>query len=244
MTSVTASDAAFLELASSLTPVAVSQYLAVTRPWQLESRQGDVSEIWSLPGDDGDLQGRIMLPFATDYVDFSERFFDALCSIGFINDWDADQVGRRIAAAHADILLIRLDQLDARDTIPLGQADATLDAIHQMLRHAAVTASVPRRANRGGRHPREVSAFLDENVRLGHTKRGSFVFTVVTSLDEPSNGAQAPDGRGGADARFSRKVMMTLARGLEAAYGLVQGEQPEVLEYPGRWGLSLDPPVK
>lgn len=57
-------------------PQAVSRYLA-GHGWELESAVPDVKEIWRLPGPDG-LRGRVMLPLATDYVDFSRRFDDTL----------------------------------------------------------------------------------------------------------------------------------------------------------------------
>jgi hypothetical protein len=71
-------DAVYREAAASLTPTAVSQYLAATKPWQLESRLDHVKEVWSLPDRSGRITGRILLPLATDYADFSERFYDAL----------------------------------------------------------------------------------------------------------------------------------------------------------------------
>ncbi|WP_433180317.1 hypothetical protein [Actinoallomurus sp. CA-150999] len=91
-----AQEATYREIASMLTPAAVSQYLAAER-WQLESRQDQIKEIWSL-ADSGTLKARIMLPLATDYEDFGQRFYDALRTIGGINDWDAAKLQERIIA--------------------------------------------------------------------------------------------------------------------------------------------------
>jgi hypothetical protein len=76
--SMSASDTAYDAVATSLTPSAVSQYLAVTGSWELEARQDSVREIWFLPATPSTPRGRIMLPLAADYVDFRERFSDAL----------------------------------------------------------------------------------------------------------------------------------------------------------------------
>lgn len=237
MTRPSASDAAYRELVTEVNPLAVSQYLAATRPWQLESRRGDDIEFWSLQGDDGESLGKILLPLATDFADFQQRFSETLKAIGTINDWGPAEVLQHITSAHADMLLIRLDQVQIEETIPLKQADTTLDAIYQMLKHAAVTAASPNRLQRGGRLPGVVSAFLDDNVRLGHTKRGSFVFTVVSRLEE-SPGDVLPGLEGLAGASFSRVAMETLARGLEATRDLARGERTAALESPAAWGLS------
>src|SRR5258707_1102027 len=81
-----APSAAYREAAGWITPADLSTYLASTPPWQLEARQDDVREIWTLPGPYGRLQARIMLPLATDYADFSDRFSDAIAAVGHIYD--------------------------------------------------------------------------------------------------------------------------------------------------------------
>ncbi|MBF6225213.1 hypothetical protein IU470_08830 [Nocardia abscessus] len=85
------------EAALVLSPPVVSQYLA-SHDWQLESRDQDIKEIWRLPGEDG-LLGRIMLPLATDYVDFPRRFRETLQALATIYDCDLIQLVERIAAA-------------------------------------------------------------------------------------------------------------------------------------------------
>lgn len=88
------------ELASTLTPATVERYLAANG-WTLEKQEPEVRQIWTLPGDDAP-RGRIMLPLATDYVDFARRFQDTLRSIAFINGWDTAQLLDHIAPAVQD----------------------------------------------------------------------------------------------------------------------------------------------
>jgi hypothetical protein len=209
----------------------------------LETRLDHVKEIWSLPDDTGRVIGRILLPLATDYEDFSERFSDALRALSRLNDWDADQLVDRITATRADLFFVRLDQLRDDETIPLKQAEATIDALYEMLKAAAITAAAPGRSQRGGRLPNVVSAFLEEDVRLGHTKRGSFVFTVVTRLDrsmEDSFPTEARTDMSGTDIvpMFPRHVMETLARGLESTRDLTQGNSTMTVDQAARLGLS------
>lgn len=216
-------------IASALSPSAVSQYLA-THDWQLEVRDQDVKEIWRLPvpGEDA-LRGRIMLPLATDYVDFSQRFRDTLRALAAIYEWDLAQLVERINAARADLFFVRLDQEMVDDTIPFRQAEITLDALFRMMKAAATTADDPTHSHRG-RRSATVTEFLEEDIRLGHTKSGSFVFTVAARLGETE---PQQDG-----VPFSRKVMTTLATGLQSARRLALNWDESALDQAGQLGLS------
>jgi hypothetical protein len=236
-------DTAYREAAASLSPAAVSQYLATTRLWQLESRQDHVREVWSLPDGAGKLAGRILLPLATDYADFSERFSDALVALARLNDWGLDELVERIIAARADLFFVRLDQVTGDETIPLRQAETIIDALHEMMKAAAISAATPGRSQRGGRLPARVASFLEEDVRLGHTKRGSFVFTVVTRLERAAATQMASAGTDASVdtdivASFPRKVMETLARGLETTRDLAQGLSDVTVAQAAESGLS------
>ncbi|MEV2219411.1 hypothetical protein AB0E01_05980 [Nocardia vinacea] len=219
------------EIASTLSPPAVSQYLA-THDWQLETRDQDVKEIWRLPGEDG-LLGRVMLPLATDYVDFPGRFRDTLQALATIYDWDLVQLAEQIAAARADLFFVRLDQEMTDGTIPFRQAETTLEALFAMMKAAATTADDPTHSHRG-RRSATVTDFLEDDIRLGHTKRGSFVFTVVTRL-----GDVPPSHEDGTVAvPFPRKVMTTLATGLQSTRQLALNWDESALDRAGQLGLS------
>lgn len=214
-------NASYREAASTLAPQAVSEYLALS-PWRLE-RRDSIREIWQLNRPDGSLVGRLMLPLATDYSDFKDRFYDALLALGKINDWDADQLQEQILSTKADLFFIRLDQATADGTIPFTQAKTTLAAIYDMVRASAedVAQISPSRQV----HPAAaVTSFLNNDVRLAHTKRGSFIFTVAArfnhtqSPNEKLPNAPAPSNPGSpAEAVFARRVMQTLASNLEIA---------------------------
>lgn len=231
-----AQDASFREVADLLTPTAVSQYLAAQH-WELESRRDRVREIWVLTDESGRSQGRIMLPFSTKYEDFTQRFYDALLAIGKINSWDATQLQEQIIAARADLLFLRLDQEMTDGTIPLIQAGSSLAAIEKMLKSAATTAADPQYSHRG-RRPSSVTEFIDQDVRLGHTKRGSFVFTVVSRFGNHASMPSDSHDRNSDEKPFSRQVMETLAIGLETTHDLCQGRRLNALDSPTDWGLS------
>ncbi|MBO2458125.1 hypothetical protein [Actinomadura violacea] len=231
-------DVSYREVVDTLAPTAVSQYLA-TQHWELESRRDHIREIWRLFDDHGRLQGRIMLPLATDFEDFRQRFYDALRAIGKINDWDAQQLQEQISAVRADLFFIRLDQDMTDGTIPLLQAEASLSAIKKMLRSAATSAANPNHSHRG-RRPSTVTDYLDEDVRLGHTKRGSFVFTVVSRFGDRNAMPSDAQPESPIEKAFGRQVMETLAKGLETTQELTRGRRNAALNFPEEWGLSAE----
>ncbi|MCP2287314.1 hypothetical protein APR08_000217 [Nocardia amikacinitolerans] len=221
------------DIALALSPPAVSQYLAA-HDWELEARVQDVKEIWRLPGEDGPV-GRIMLPLATDYVDFPRRFRETMQTLATIYDWDPAQLVERIAAARADLFFVRLDQEMIDGTIPFRQAETTLEALCRMMKAAATTADDPTHSHRG-RRSATVTEFLEENIRLGHTKRGSFVFTVVSRLGD----VMSTEADGKPQVSFPRAAMTTLAKGLQSTRTLALQWDDRALERSGELGLSAN----
>ncbi|WDZ91483.1 hypothetical protein [Nocardiopsis sp. HUAS JQ3] len=223
------------EAASLLTPQSVSRFLA-SHGWELEGRQPGIREIWRLDQSPEYGSARVMLPLATDFVDFQARFKDTIESLCHVYMTDAVELRERVTATHSDIFLVRLNQPMSDGSIPFRQAGSTVDSLFRMLKAAATTAADPLHSHRG-RRPAIVADFLDESIRLGQTKQGSFVFTVSAFL-----GDQPPEDResgGSADPpAFARLVMATLARGLESARRLALHWDERVLDSPSDLGLS------
>jgi len=246
---MTAPDADYRDVAENLPPAAVSQYLAASGDWILETRHAGVREVWNLPAPSASPahdqvrrrhRARIMLPLATHFIDFRQHFRDALSALALINGWSPVQLEREILSLHSDTFLVRLVQEHGGGSLPLRQAETTIDAIYKMLRAAALTTATPRQIFRGGRLPATVSTFLEDDVRLGHTQRGSFVFTVVTQLDNPAD-PQSTDEDPPADQQaqhFPRRVMENVALGITNARNLADGRTPTALSNPPKWGLS------
>lgn len=214
-----------------LTPLDVSQYLAAN-DWHLE-RQDESKEIWSLAGVGSRGRVRVMLPTATDYADFQQRFQDLLYALGRIYDWDANRLQESIAATYADFFFVRLDQDMSDAMIPFGQAARSMDALYKML-EAAATITVDLDQSRQEENTSGVTEFLEGDVRLGHTKRGSFVFTIVARL---GNGVDLASEH---ETSFSRRAMETLARGLETTRDVARNWDPRVLESPDELGFSAN----
>jgi hypothetical protein len=215
----------YREAASALAPQAVSEYLALSS-WNLQ-RRDEVKEIWELKEPGGKAVGRLMLPLATEYTDFRDRFHEALLALGRINDWDAGELQEHVLATRADLFFVRLDQPTADGTIPFKQAETTIEAIYRMLRSAATAVAAPRSEGRY-QLPAVVNSFLEDDVRLGHTKRGSFIFTVAVRFSDraaPHQPLPETDANAATGGVFSRSVMETLAYNLETVRDMTYGRR-------------------
>lgn len=201
---------------------ALAKYLAVTG-WEMVRENSGVSSVWSLPGENASL----MLPADPEFGDYSRRLADALDVISSIHRVRGQALVLEIASASSDILMLRADQFSADGTIPLREAEGLLQGARKMLTAAALAAVSPK-ANFGPARPAAVKEFVDDDVRMGHTMHGSFIITILARIDEPEN-SEPTNGRDKGNAAaslepadqielsFNRRVMTTLATGLEAA---------------------------
>ncbi|WP_051415865.1 hypothetical protein [Nocardiopsis sp. CNT312] len=223
----------FDDAAGLLAPKAVSRFLAA-QGWELETRRPGVREIWRLGRDTSCGPARVMLPLARDYVDFQDRFKDALASLGHVYEISAEELRKRVSSADFDSLFVRINQPTADGSLPFRQAGRTIDSLVRMMKAAATTTADPLHSHQG-RRPAVVSDFMERHVRLGQTMRGSFVFTVVAGPGgTPPEGDDAPESR----TAFSRRVMTTLARGLESTRRLALQWDESVLDLPAEHALS------
>jgi hypothetical protein len=225
------------EPTEDLTPSAIEAYLRMSG-WRQADRREGVSAIWHLD----EANASLLLPYDRSYRDFSERLSDALYTIADVNDIRSDEaLSLEIAGARSDILLLRADQPTLDGSIPLSEARGLLDGVERMLLAAACSAIKPS-ASIPRRRPDAVKEFMAEEVRMGHTLRGSFVITIFARHDE-AHAEELPDS-GGPDylqvadqlpddpysplqyavSSYTRQVMTTLATGLEAARNLIEGE--------------------
>lgn len=213
-TSLTSDDRGF---ASTLDGARVAQFLA-TQNWAIQSDLG-YAQVWSEPGQLGQSVQRILVPRDTQLDDYELRLSQALERISDVYAWTIGDLAEQIATISADLFFVRVDQHMSDGTIPLRQGMALLENIDDMIRSAALTTANPFSSGRG-RVPAIVNEFLNDDVRMGHTKRGSFIITVAARLDAPQTTQRDESHRGSdtTDERpvsFTRQVMTTLARSLE-----------------------------
>lgn len=213
-----------LALTEDLSPSAIETFLKVSGWQQTEHRDGLFS-VWESASDDAS----VMLPYDVSYRDFTARLRDALHTIADVyNIKNGEDLALEIASARSDILLLRADQETFDGSIPLQEAQDLLAGVNQMLTAAACSAIRPRASN-AGRRPDAVKDFLAEEVRMGHTMRGSFVLTIL-ARHEDSRTEELPEPADGQTVMgtYTRRVMTTLASGLVAARDLLEDPEAEL----------------
>lgn len=207
--------------------------------------------MWRSPADLSPVN--VVLIFDDEYVDYSRRLIEANETIIGAYKISLVELMEKITSLSADLFFFRIQQDSADGTIPFKQAQRALESISVMIRAAATTVASPSHSHQG-RRPAEVDHFITEDLRLGHTKRGSFIVTAAARLEHvdaavasevPSNGdaedLQEPEGlkkdvdvaplSPESDGKhvippFGRRVMATFSRGLEAAKGVAMDTEP------------------
>lgn len=164
-----------------LQPADIAAYLAVSG-WELEQQRGTAAEVWRLPS--ADRVTRLLLPRDRAFADYGTRLDDAVRLLQAMNEFSLEQLAMRVAQTRADVLYVRADQTMTDGTIPLSQAENLIIGARKMLAAAAASTLKPR-AKIAGRRSQAVTDFLNDDLRMGHTQRGSFIITVLTRLDSP-----------------------------------------------------------
>ncbi|MDN3905784.1 hypothetical protein [Arthrobacter sp. YD2] len=219
------------DYAEILTPASVAGWLAAN-DWGCAA-QGPSGQIWTPISNPREALG-IMLPTDQSYADYDRRLADAVLQLQEVFSWDLAELAENISSVHADLFFLRLDQTMRDGTIPFRQAAKLLESIDQMMKSAALVAYNPHHSGQG-RAPSTVTDFLEQDLRMGHTKRGSFIITVAARHDNEEELHQEikrkvePLLEDGPDNRkvesiverptvptFARRVMSTLNRSLVA----------------------------
>ncbi|MFJ7075173.1 hypothetical protein [Streptomyces sp. NPDC098781] len=219
-----------------LSPQAIEDFLR-TVGWIREDFREGVNSFWVNAAEGASL----MLPYNSRYRDFNTRLNDALRTISEVHKVKGEALALEIASARSDILLLRADQTTLDGSIPLTEAQSLINGASQMILAAACSAINPRPTH-PSRKPDAAKEFLAEEVRMGHTLRGSFVITILArhdsavqeelpgpALDAGNPSADRVDVRAseapeGVIESYTRRVMSTLASGLRAANELLQDE--------------------
>lgn len=202
-----------IEYSEVLTDRNLAQFLGIQKWTPVIDRTFD--QTWVHPGEVGARVPSVLLPRDPSFVDYAKRLSEAVTFIADVYGWTITGLAEQVAAVHADLFFVRVDQTTADGTIPLRQATALLEGIDQMIRTAALVAYRPDHPGRGGRVPDVVKSFMEDDVRMGHTKKGSFIITVAARLDEPDQREVSETGEPEYAPSFTRQVMTTLSRGLD-----------------------------
>ncbi|WP_328674945.1 hypothetical protein [Streptomyces sp. NBC_00343] len=197
---------AFRALIPSVSPSLISDFLGQSG-WTLAERREGLAEYWTEP-DSSDGPGdryTVLLPLDEEMRDFKRRLAELLAELGAHFNDDASQLFQRISRMSWDALIFRTESVDTDDSVSLVYATKMLDVGMEMMRLSALYTFDPHRSSRSRKKSSRVRDYLQEDVRLGHTERGSFIFPILSRV-----GAGNDSG-----STFGRHVMANLAQSLE-----------------------------
>lgn len=207
----------------------VEQYMA-SENWSCEGPQRG-GRVWRSPGTENVRGKALFVPVDKTYVDYALRLRESIGGLSQHLGVSLSELTDKLLSARADIFFVRLDQNTLDGTIPLSQATELVHSIEKMVRAAATTAANPRHSH-VGKLPRGVNHFMEHDVRMGHTRKGSFIITVVARLDD-EEAERMPQVKSQEQAQvivtsddidqaeplpYTRRVMTTLSRGLQAVH--------------------------
>lgn len=162
-----------------LQPRAISQFLAVG-DWSARSPRPKM-QTWILDPGSGQRLHAVHLPLDSSLADYDKRLLEAASEIATIYDWSLGELAEQVSAVRADLYFVRIKNSSADGTIPFHQASEVLGSIEKLIRAAATRTNNPNASGKG-RKAERVREFLEEDLRMGHTKRGSFIITVAARL--------------------------------------------------------------
>jgi hypothetical protein len=197
---------------SLLRPAEISGYLGSTG-WQLTTRSR-VGELWSHPGF-GDFE--VLVPLIETASDYEKRLRILVTDLSDLENQPEGRVREGIRYVYSDVTDLKAQSPNIDDTISL-QAGYDLFISAKKLVVAAAAATIRRQGHFLRSIPLKARAHA-EHVRLGHTRRGSYIVPIISAARAPK--PLEADEELTLDipveeSLFDRRVTVTLAQALGA----------------------------
>lgn len=169
------------EFADIFEPRRLSQFLA-TQHWAPRPSR-PYQETWLHQPGDGLRARAVHIPTDSELIDYDKRLNEAVYEIAEIYEWSLGELAEKVASVQADLYFVRVRNASPDGTIPLHLAADVLDSVEKLVKAAANRTNNPNTSGKG-RTSERVKEFLEDDLRMGHTKRGSFIITVAARLQE------------------------------------------------------------
>lgn len=219
----------------ALLPTDVTEWLRI-HGWTQAASLGKIAQRWQSE------TTRVVVPMLPSSPDFTLRWSEMLDHLA--DNFDTNPAGLLLAVTKAgsDIAEFRASgQID--DSLPLGDASTFIDSVRRAMRASANSALQPR--SYYGHSIPDAARDHAGNVRMGQTRRGSYIVPVISRLPilQPDDGDDAVLFEEVAYQPFARSAMLKLARGLTAVRDLTHGQaeptRSQITETVGR-GVSSE----
>jgi hypothetical protein len=188
--------------------------------WVLDERNEDRESFWT--SGSGSSENELILPLRTDFRDYALRVSEALETLEMAERRPRDVILEEIVTAIFDVVSVRVDNPNSRDgSLRLDDGVQLFENARKMVTSAA-RSTYEKRAQFIANMPDQVSEYL-RRVRVGQTDRGSYIVNilspVVSESDEEQLFSTEPYEQ---EDSSDRRVMQTLAEGLEATHSAVK----------------------
>ena len=200
-----------------LLPADVTEWLRI-HGWSHAGSLGDIAQRWQSGG------AGVLVPMLTASPDFALRWSEMLSRLA--DSFGTDQAGVLLAVTKAgsDIAEFRASgQID--DSLPLGDASTLIDSVRRAMQASANSALQPR--SYYGHSLPDAARDHARNVRMGQTRRGSYIVPVISRLPilQPEDADDAVLFEDAAYQPFARSAMLRLAQGLTELRELTHGPE-------------------
>ncbi|WP_183591283.1 hypothetical protein [Nocardioides soli] len=199
----------------ALTPADMTAWLRI-QGWEQTGALGDVAQRWRNDS------VSVVVPMLTSSPDFTLRWSELLDRLSDGLDTDPAGVLLAVAKSGSDIAEFRATgQID--DSLPLGDAATLIESVRRAMQASANSALQPR--SYYGHSLPDAARDHARNVRMGQTRRGSYIVPVISRLPilEPDDADDAVLFDEVAFQPFARTAMLRLAKGLKTLHDLTHG---------------------
>lgn len=185
--------------------------------WDMLSERPGYYSLWKQRGDQRKQPLTVLVPAATDFVDYPQRMYEAVHNLAVAEERSQLDVLTDIEHVNTDVLHIAVQHTELEDgTLPLDYGAHILQHTHDLL-HAAARHVAQPQPYLIGDDPAHVASYL-RTLRLGQSERGSYVLNVLSPL--PTN-TPPPI--------YERQVVQRLLDGIAAAADAARASTPDDL---------------
>lgn len=199
----------------SVAPADVGQWLKA-HGWRRVAQLGDIAQRWQ-----GE-EAQVVVPMLESSPDFGLRWSEMLGLLSKTLDTDEAGILLAIAKSGSDVAEFRATgQID--DSLPLGDAATFIDSVRRWMQASANSVLQPR--SYFGHSVPDAARDHARKVRMGQTRRGSYVVPVISRLPilSPEDDDDAVLFDEVSYQPFARSAMLRLAEGLGTLRDLTHG---------------------
>ena len=193
-----------IDMINKIAPLHCTSYLK-EHGWQEDEHIENKASIWKKD------EAEVMVPLKTELADYQLRIGDLLNALQKLEKRTLEAIITNLLNTEADVFRITAFKGDTKASLPLESASILIKRSVDLVSATAQSVINPKSSFQS-RMPREVATFLS-NLRMGHTERGSFTFTLQTPVSPQITTNQLQLFESDTDIveePFERRVMLKL----------------------------------